>query len=175
VVLVQCEVCGVIFHNPRLDDEDLRNLYGNYRSEEYRKMRFESELWNTKKFNNDIASPSSYAFCRSKLAPILREHLAPRTARRVLDYGGDRADLVAGLLAGTEAYYDLLEIGAAPGVTGSRSIRTLNGLTGREVRFQKNLHEIITVLGATCGIFGRDDPSFVSQPRKPSRALRVAK
>jgi hypothetical protein len=121
VDLVQCEACGFMFYNPRLDDEDLRNLYGNYRSEEYQKMRFESEPWYTKKFNDDLASPSSYETRRAILAPILQKHLGPRTIRSVLDYGGDRGDLVAGLLDGAEAYcYDISGIGAAPGVTGTR-------------------------------------------------------
>ena len=120
VDLVKCEACGFMFYNPRLDDEDLHNLYGNYRSEEYQKMRFDSEPRYTKKFNADLASPSSYETRRAKLAPILREHLGLRTIRRVLDFGGDRGDLVAGLLDGAEAYcYDISGIGVAPGVTGT--------------------------------------------------------
>jgi hypothetical protein len=120
VDLVQCEGCGFMFYNPRLDDEDLRNLYGNYRSEEYQKMRFSSEPWYTKKFNEDLASPGSYQFRRAKLVPIFREHLASRTITRVLDYGGDRGELVAGLLEGVEAYcYDISGIETAPGVTAT--------------------------------------------------------
>jgi hypothetical protein len=44
VDLVQCEACGFIFYNPRLDDTDLRRLYSNYRSEEYQQMRHASEI-----------------------------------------------------------------------------------------------------------------------------------
>ena len=40
VDLVQCEACGFTFYNPRLDDDDLQNLYRGYRSEEFQKMRF---------------------------------------------------------------------------------------------------------------------------------------
>jgi methyltransferase family protein len=120
VDLVECEACGFMFYNPRLEDEDLRRLYGSYRSEEYQKMRFDSEPWYTKKFNEDLASPGSYELRRAKLSPILKEHLGPRKIGRILDYGGDRGDLVAGLLEGAEAYcFDISGIEAAPGVTGT--------------------------------------------------------
>jgi hypothetical protein len=118
VDLVQCEACKFTFYNPRLDDNDLRNLYSNYRSEEYQLMRSSSEPWYTPKFNDDLASQSSYEIRRAKLAPILRQHLGPQKVRRILDYGGDRGDLVAGLLEGAETYvYDISGIPAAPGVT----------------------------------------------------------
>jgi hypothetical protein len=120
VDLVLCEACGFMFYNPRLDDEDLRKLYGNYRSEEYQKMRFASEPWYTEKFNEDLASASSYKIRRAKLAPILRQHLSQRKISRILDYGGDRGDLVAGLMDGAEAYcYDISGIEVAPGVTAT--------------------------------------------------------
>jgi len=44
-----------MFYNPRLDDDDLRRLYLNYRSEEYQQMRHASEPWYTSKFNADLA------------------------------------------------------------------------------------------------------------------------
>jgi hypothetical protein len=49
---------------------------------------------------------------------ILRKHLGGRRVQRILDYGGDRGDLVAGLLEGAEAFvYDISGIAAAAGVT----------------------------------------------------------
>src|SRR5271166_2967178 len=69
VDLVKCNTCGFIFYNPRLEDSDLRNLYRNYRSEEYQQMRCSSEPWYTPKFNKDLASAASYKTRRAKLAP----------------------------------------------------------------------------------------------------------
>ena len=69
------------------------------------------------KFNTDLASANSYAFRRRLLGPILRQHTSGKRIDRVLDYGGDRGDLVAGLFAGAEAYvYDISGIPAAEGV-----------------------------------------------------------
>ncbi len=118
VDLVQCQACGFMFYNPRLDDNDLRRLYKNYRAEEYQRMRYASEPWYTAKFNTDLASTGSYESRRAKLAPILRQHIGERKIHRVLDYGGDRGDLVVGLCDGAEAFvYDISGIPAANGVT----------------------------------------------------------
>ena len=117
VDLVRCDACGFMFYNPRLDDGDLQRLYENYRAEEYQRQRQASEPWYTPKFNEDLASASSYDVRRAKLAPILREHIGNRQIRRILDYGGDRGDLVAGLVPGAESYvYDISGIPAADGV-----------------------------------------------------------
>jgi hypothetical protein len=107
-----------MFYNPRLDDDDLRRLYSNYRSEEYQQMRYASEPWYSTKFNADLASASHYAIRRAKLAPILHQHIGQRKITRILDYGGDRGDLVVGLFDGAEAFvYDISGIPAATGVT----------------------------------------------------------
>jgi hypothetical protein len=120
VDLVQCEACGFTFYNPRLDDTELRRLYADYRKEEYRQMRYASEPWYTAKFNADLASVSSYEIRRAKLAPILRQHVGQRPISRILDYGGDRGDLVAGLFDGAETFvYDISGIPAATGVTAT--------------------------------------------------------
>ena len=120
VDLVKCESCGFIFYNPRLDDADLRNLYLNYRSDEYQKMRYASEPWYTQRFNKDLASASSYEFRRGRLGPILKQTLGRRKISRILDYGGDRGDLVAGLIEGAEPFvYDISGVAAAEGVTAT--------------------------------------------------------
>lgn len=118
VDLVQCESCGFLFYNPRLDDDDSRLLYRDYRSIEYQQMRHASEPWYTERFNFDLASPDSYKGRRTTLAPILRAHVGQRRIRRILDYGGDRGDLVAGLIDEAEAFvYDISGIPPAAGVT----------------------------------------------------------
>ncbi len=115
--LMKCESCGFRFYNPRLDDGDLQKLYSGYRTEEYRQMRHSTEPWYTAKFNADLASEESYRKRRAKLIPILNKHIGDRKISRILDYGGDRGDLVVGLLEGSEAFvYDISGIPAAEGV-----------------------------------------------------------
>ena len=120
VDLVRCDSCGFIFYNPRLDDADLQNLYRNYRSDEYWKMRHSTEPWYTRSFNADLASPEHYKTRRAMLAPILKEHLGQRKIKRILDHGGDHGDLVVGLLEGAEPYvYDISGVEPAAGVTAA--------------------------------------------------------
>ena len=122
VDLVQCKACEFIFYNPRLDDEEAIRLYSGYRSPEYQQMRYASEPWYTDKFNVALASPESYDRRREILGPILRHHIRERSIRRVLDYGGDRGDLVVGLIEGAEAFvFDISGISAAKGVTSTTS------------------------------------------------------
>ena len=107
-----------MFYNPRLDDDDLRKLYRDYRSEEYRRMRHASEPWYTPRFNAGLSSPEQYKTRREKLAPILRQHIGERKIRRILDYGGDRGDLVVGLVDGARTFvYDISGIPPASNVT----------------------------------------------------------
>lgn len=117
VAVVRCQACGFMFYNPRLEDEEAKRLYANYRSHEYQQMRHASEPWYTVKFNAGLASPESYERRRKILLPILRSHIGKRSIKRVLDYGGDRGDLVADLIEGAEAFvYDISGIAAAEGV-----------------------------------------------------------
>ncbi len=116
--LVQCQSCGFIFYNPRLDDADLAQHYRSYRSPEYLQMRRSFEPWYTEKFNADLASPSHYESRRAKLAPIFRRHLNGRKIDRVLDYGGDHGDLMLGLFGDAQLLlYDISGADPAPGVT----------------------------------------------------------
>lgn len=120
VAVVRCQACGFMFYNPRLEDEEAKRLYANYRLHEYQQMRHASEPWYTVKFNADVATPIVYERRRPVLAEILRQHFGDRKVRRVLDYGGDRGDLVRGLIDGAEAFvYDISGIPAVDGVTAT--------------------------------------------------------
>lgn len=118
VDLVECVQCGFTFYNPRLEDAELGRLYSGYRSDEYLQMRHASEPWYTTQFNYDLASPASYRKRRATVGTILSKHLGGRVIERVLDHGGDRGDLVAGLIEGAQAFvYDISGVHAAEGVT----------------------------------------------------------
>lgn len=120
VDLAQCQSCGFLFYNPRLSDAEAARLYAGYRSEEYRLMRHASEPWYTPAFNAGLSSASSFKRRRGTLAEILRPHLAGRKIQRVLDYGGDRGDLVNGLIEGAAAFvYDISGVAPVDGVAAA--------------------------------------------------------
>ena len=120
VDLVECTACGFMFYNPRLDDAEASRLYAGYRSEEYQRMRHASEPWYTVNFNAQLGGQAAYDRRRPVLAAILRQHIGERKIQRVLDYGGDRGDLVCGLVDGAAAFvYDISGIPAVDGVTAT--------------------------------------------------------
>jgi len=121
VQLVECPSCGFRFYNPRLDEEEADRLYAGYRSSEYQKMRQSFEPWYTATFNANLASPSSFSKRRRNLAAILQQHLPPSAKiGRILDYGGDRGDLVQELIPGSTAFvYDISGVAPVEGVTAT--------------------------------------------------------
>lgn len=121
VDLVECRDCGFLFFNPRLDDDETSRLYADYRSEEYQRMRHASEAWYTPKFNSNFASTSIYERRRAALKRLLCQHLNGRKIERILDYGGHRGELVAGLLEGAQAFvFDISGIAAVDGVISTK-------------------------------------------------------
>jgi hypothetical protein len=143
-----------MFYNPRLDTSEEVRLYSGYRTKEYQRMRQATEPWYTAKFNSDLASHSSYETRRGALGPILLHHLGQRKIGRVLDYGGDRGDLVHGLLNGATAFvYDISGIPAAEGVTstsdpaGCKADLIINSNVLEHVGFPRRLME--EILAAT--------------------------
>jgi hypothetical protein len=83
-------------------------------------MRHASEPWYTDRFNFNLSSPGSYEVRQRTLAALLRQHLGKREIRSVLDYGGDRGDLVRGLIDKAAPFvYDISGICPAEGVTST--------------------------------------------------------
>ena len=117
VDLVKCEACGFMFYNPRIEGVELGKLYTAYRLSEYQAARNSFEPWYSRKMNADLASPESYTQRRAKLLETIKPHISRRTIKRVLDHGGDRGDLAAGLVEGATAYvYDISGVEPAEGV-----------------------------------------------------------
>jgi hypothetical protein len=161
VDLMQCQACGFTFYNPRLSEEEAARLYSGYRSPEYQQMRHASEPWYTEKFNSELASLNSYDLRRTILKPILRDHLSGRTIRRVLDYGGDRGDLVVGLVEGAKPFvYEISGIPPADGVTSvtdpteCKADLIVNSNVLEHVGFPRQfLQEIVKIAQPGCLIF----------------------
>jgi hypothetical protein len=177
VDLVECVECGFIFYTPRLDDSDLQLLYRDYRSPEYCRMRQSTEPWYTPKFNERLASASSYERRRAALREILLVQLRGHRIKRVLDYGGDRGDLVAGLLDGAHAFvYDISGIAAADGVTAVSDPRA----SGADLIINSNVLEHIgfpkAMVQQMLEILPADGLLFLEVPsERPFGANRLAR
>lgn len=177
VELVGCESCGFMFYNPRLDASEETRLYADYRLDEYQRKRQWSEPWYTKRFNADLASEVSYEYRRGLLRGILRQHLQGRKVERVLDYGGDRGDLVSGLVDGAAAYvYDISGIAPARGVTatkdpaGSSPDLIVNSNVLEHVGFPRRLLEEMVKMAPSGGLIFVEVPS-----ESPFGAMRIVR
>lgn len=116
VQLVECMDCGFVFYNPRLDPDEEARLYSGYRSDEYQEMRQASEPWYTKVFNHDLQSPETMKLRQQKVSELLRTRLF-LTNPKVLDFGGNRGELVKDLIPGATPYvYDISGVTPLDGV-----------------------------------------------------------
>ena len=130
VPLVECSDCGFVFFNPRLEPSEEMLLYSGYREREYQQSRGYFEPWYTEKLNASLSSPESWAFRKSHLKeaiPGLPE--LNREFESVLDFGGDRGDLIADLVRAKKRF--VFEISGVEPVSVVRPLRTLEEC-GRE-------------------------------------------
>jgi SAM-dependent methyltransferase len=104
IQLMKCERCHLMFFNPRLEPEEEARHYSGYRDLEYQAMRQSFEPWYTPRFNANITNPEFLRLRKSKVAEILKPHLANRQAPTILDFGGAHGELVQGLIAGARPY-----------------------------------------------------------------------
>jgi hypothetical protein len=146
VELVRCKECGFIFYNPRLEDSELGRLYQGYRLPEYLAIRNSHEPWYTSKMNASLASPASYGQRRERIGKLLSPHLQGRQVKRVLDHGGDRGDLVDGLIDGAQAFvFDISGVTPVGGVkavsdpTDCKADLTINSNVLEHVGFPLNV------------------------------------
>jgi 2-polyprenyl-3-methyl-5-hydroxy-6-metoxy-1,4-benzoquinol methylase len=83
VTVVQCDVCGFIWTNPRLNDDDL--------ALKYRKIE-EFDLGSRK------GPPPNLADRRRRTSTLATELLGPKKGARILDYGGAEGFLLSPLI-----------------------------------------------------------------------------
>ncbi len=125
VQLSECGVCGFAFFNPRLEPGEENRLYSDYRGPEYQKMRQAFEPWYTEAFNAGLSSPESFVHRKKLLSALFHERLGlgARSFENVLDFGGDRGDLIDGLVPATRKFvYEISGVDPVAGVDALRSL-----------------------------------------------------
>lgn len=115
VNLVQCTSCSFLFFNPRLDPEEEQRLYTGYRLEEYQRLRQSCEPWYTPTFNANL---SGYISARQrKLRSVLTPFVAGIATPAILDFGGDRGQLIQDLIPNAFGYiYDISDVQPLEGI-----------------------------------------------------------
>src|ERR1700744_724955 len=84
----------VPFFDTRLSGAEIQKLYADYRGDAYFEARHRHEFWYTRKVNDGIGSDDVKIAARKRsLAEILGDRA--RSFATVLDYGGDRGQVIA--------------------------------------------------------------------------------
>jgi 2-polyprenyl-3-methyl-5-hydroxy-6-metoxy-1,4-benzoquinol methylase len=118
VELANCSRCGTAFFNPRFDDLEAMKLYDNYRDDRYQRERFDHEPWYTKNFNDRFKHDTRVLDFRQKqLRLIMGKYTDPGSLISVLDFGGDKGQLVQNLFRAQAFVYDISGVETLDGVT----------------------------------------------------------
>lgn len=128
--LLQCRRCGFRFFDVRLDDAEIARLYDGYRDERYLRERRRHEWWYTRRANEHLGADEVRVRARRReLSRFLGAHCTLDGVSSVLDYGGDRGQLIPPELGAERFVFDLSGVAPADGVQPIRSERELSDRT----------------------------------------------
>lgn len=92
--ILECRDCTMLFYELRPTDEDMARLYRDYRGEAYFQTRHKHEFWYTRGFNESLGSEKNMSVRRRIFLNRLAMHRDLNTFENVLDYGGDRGQML---------------------------------------------------------------------------------
>lgn len=92
--ILECLDCTMLFYELRPTDQDMAKLYTGYRGEAYFKTRSKHEFWYTRRFNESLGSEKHMPVRRRVFLDSLARHRDLSTFANVLDYGGDRGQML---------------------------------------------------------------------------------
>lgn len=116
--LLECDGCGFRFFEDRLTDAESAQLYTGYRGERYYRERHRHEPWYTRKVNDAIGSSEQIIATRKALVDrFLRAHADVAKLDDVLDFGGDRGQLIPEGIGRRRFVYEISGIEPVAGVT----------------------------------------------------------
>jgi SAM-dependent methyltransferase len=116
--LAHCASCGLVFFEDRYEPAEADRLYTDYRGEAYYQERHHWEPWYSRAFNDGLGGAEEMLDRREIYAEILRRHAGNALIESVLDYGGDRGQLMHGGPGQEHFVFDISGVAPEPGVTG---------------------------------------------------------
>ncbi len=124
--LAHCASCGLAFFEDRYEPAEAGHLYADYRNEAYYLERHHWEPWYSRAFNAGLGGAEEMRGRREVYAGILRRHAEDAIIESVLDYGGDRGQLMLGGPGRDHFVFDISGVEPEPGIT-SLSAASLAG------------------------------------------------
>lgn len=118
VELRHCRKCEFLFFSPRLEPFEEELLYQQYRGESYVAMRHATEPWYTDRLNASLSAAEVFASRCSAVRAVFARAGLLQSVRTVLDFGGNRGELVSGVFPDAEKYvYDISQVEPMAGVS----------------------------------------------------------
>ena len=127
--LMECRKCAFRFFDTRLDDAEIHRLYEGYRGETYFNVRNRHEFWYTRKVNADLGEdPQILDGRRNSLTAFLSAHLDLAALDSVLDYGGDKGQLLPEGIGKQKYVFDISGLESVSGVERITDAKALGGM-----------------------------------------------
>ena len=137
--LVHCKHCLIDYSSYRPDDKEMENHYSGYRSESYQKHRQKFEPNYTAEYNKTFGrNEQDNAQRRLKLTALISKFLNPADIKSVLDYGGDRGQIIPESFCNAKKY--VFDVSKAPTVNGVINISEEEKLHSQKFDFVMCCH-----------------------------------
>lgn len=114
--LAKCHNCGLIFFEDRFDDAESSRLYADYRAEAYYQERHHWEPWYTRSYNSGLGGADEMLARREIYANCVSAYASEAGIESVLDYGGDRGQLMQSGPGQNLFVFDISGVEPEPGV-----------------------------------------------------------
>jgi len=115
--IFECEACGHRWTERGLTKDEAARLYTGYRGEEYFNLRHSLEPWYTRSVNDGIGSEAEMSGRRQLMARLLaKAGLDGRHFETVVDWGGDRGQMLKELPASRRLVYEVSQVEPDPGI-----------------------------------------------------------
>jgi len=172
--VAQCRGCGLIFFEERFEDREAARLYANYRGEEYCRERRHWEPWYTRAFNASLGGAAEMVARRGVYHGILASHAPDTLVDTVLDYGGDRGQLMLGGPGRSHFVYDISGAEPEPEVVRIPAATALDGRTFDLVLLCEVLEHLSAPLPVLAEVVSHVRPGGLLYVTVPNREFSLA-
>lgn len=127
--LLECATCGFRFFEDRFTEAEAAKLYAGYRNERYYRVRHRHEPWYTRKAHEAVGAsdPSVAEARRNEVERFLRAHVDVSELETILDFGGDRGQIIPRGIGKERSVYEISDAIPIPGVSKIGSAAELRG------------------------------------------------